>query len=238
MILLPAIDLYEKKGVRLFKGDYEKMTVYTEDPAGTAADIEAKGAAWIHLVDLEGARDGTTPNFDVVREICRTTGLKAEIGGGIRSMETIGKYLGAGAERVILGTKAVEDQGFLREALKRYGSHIAVGVDARGGMVATHGWTKTSTVEMIPFLESLRDLGVRTAICTDISRDGAMRGTNLDLYRRLCEIEGLDIIASGGVSSIEDIRSLKQMGLYGAILGRAMYTGAVDLQEALRIAKE
>ncbi len=238
MILLPAIDLYEKKGVRLFKGDYKKMTVYTEDPVGTAVMIGRKGASWIHLVDLEGARDGTTPNFDIVREICQRIGLKAEVGGGIRNMETIDKYLNAGVERVILGTKAVEDEAFLKEAVKKYGSHAAVGVDARNGMVATHGWTKTSNVEMISFLKSLREIGVQTVICTDISRDGAMKGTNLELYRKLCGIEGLSIVASGGVSSTEDILALKQMGLYGAILGKAMYTGAVDLEEALRLVKE
>ncbi len=238
MLLFPAIDLYDHKVVRLLKGDYQRMTVYSEDPLGTARQIEARGARWLHLVDLEGAKDGTTPNFDAVAAICRETSLQVEIGGGIRSMETIARYLEAGAARVILGTKAVTDPDFLQDALERFGGQIAVGVDARDGKVAVKGWLEVLDVDMFDFLTQLRDMGVQTAVVTDISRDGAMRGTNLPLYERLSRLEGIDITASGGVSSLEDIRALSGMKLYGAILGKAMYNGAVDLEDALAAAKE
>ncbi len=238
MLLFPAIDLYDHKVVRLLKGDYQRMTVYSADPLGTARQIEARGARWLHLVDLEGAKDGTTPNFDAVAAICRETSLQVEIGGGIRSMETIARYLEAGAARVILGTKAVTDPDFLQDALERFGGQIAVGVDARDGKVAVKGWLEVLDVDMFDFLTQLRDMGVQTAVVTDISRDGAMRGTNLPLYERLSRLEGIDITASGGVSSLEDIRALSGMKLYGAILGKAMYNGAVDLEDALAAAKE
>ncbi len=238
MLLFPAIDLYDKKVVRLLKGDYNKMTVYSEDPVATAKDIEAKGGKWLHLVDLEGAKDGTTPNFSVVETICRETGLSVEIGGGIRSVETIEKYLAAGVERVILGSKAVTDEAFLQEALTRFGKHIAVGVDAKDGKVAVHGWLDVLDVDMFDFLQHLVELKVDTVIVTDISRDGAMQGTNLALYERLSKLEDIQVTASGGVSDYEDLRALKKMGLYGAILGKAMYQGAVELSEALRIVND
>ncbi len=237
MILLPAIDLYEKKGVRLYKGRYEEMTVYTEDPVGFARSIEDKGASWLHVVDLEGARSGLTPNLDVIQKIVSSTGMKVECGGGIRSLKTIETYLSSGVSRVILGTKALEDPRFLKDALAAFGSAVAVGVDAKDGKVATHGWTNVTDMDAGSFILSLRDLGVETVIATDISRDGAMRGTNLDLYRTLCELEGIHIIASGGVSSLEDIRSLREIGAHGAILGKAMYTGAVQVEEAILAAE-
>ncbi len=238
MLLFPAIDLYDKKVVRLLKGDYAKMTVYSEDPVATAKDIEAKGGKWLHLVDLEGAKDGTTPNFSVVEAICRETGLSVEIGGGIRSMETIEKYLAAGVARVILGSKAVTDEAFLREALARFGNHIAVGVDAKDGRVAVHGWLDVLDVDMFDFLQHLVELKVDTVIVTDISKDGAMQGTNLALYEKLSGLKDIHVTASGGVSSYEDIRALKKMELYGAILGKAMYQGVVELSEALRIVND
>ncbi len=238
MLLFPAIDLYDKKVVRLLKGDYAKMTVYSADPVATAKDIEAKGGKWLHLVDLEGAKDGTTPNFSVVEAICRETGLSVEIGGGIRSMETIEKYLAAGVARVILGSKAVTDEAFLREALARFGNHIAVGVDAKDGKVAVHGWLDVLDVDMFDFLQHLVELKVDTVIVTDISKDGAMQGTNLALYEKLSRLEGINVTASGGVSGYEDIRALKKMELYGAILGKAMYQGVVELSEALRIVND
>ena len=237
MILLPAIDLYDGKGVRLYKGRYEEMTVYTEDPVSTAKEIEASGASWLHVVDLEGARDGTPVNLPVVQAIAEATSLSIEMGGGIRSLETIETILKAGVRRVILGTKALEDEAFLKEALHRYGSAIAVGVDARDGKVATHGWTTTSDVEAEAFIQHLSELGVETVIATDISKDGAMNGTNRQLYERLVQIP-IQIIASGGVSSLDDIAALRKTGVYGAILGKAMYTGAVDLKEGLRTAEE
>lgn len=237
MLLFPAIDLYDHKVVRLLKGDYQKMTVYSEDPVATARGIEADGGRWLHLVDLEGAKDGTTPNFDVVAAICNETKLQVEIGGGIRSLEMIERYLNAGVARVILGTKAVTDEDFLRDAVGRWGERIAVGVDAKDGKVAVKGWLEVLDVDMFDFLWKLRDIGVKTAIVTDISKDGAMKGTNLPLYERLSRIEGIDITASGGVSTLEDIRALRDMGLYGAILGKAMYNGAIELKDALAIAR-
>ncbi len=238
MLLFPAIDLYDKKVVRLLKGDYRQMTVYSEDPVATAVEIEAKGGKWLHLVDLEGAKDGTTPNFSVVEAICRETGLSVEIGGGIRSLETIEKYLNAGVARVILGSKAVTDEAFLKEALACFGSRIAVGVDARDGKVAVHGWLDVLDVDMFDFLQHLIELKVSTVIVTDISKDGAMQGTNLALYEKLSRLTGLQVTASGGVSSYEDLKALKAMKLYGAILGKAMYQGVIELDKALALVNE
>lgn len=235
MILLPAIDLYEGKAVRLYKGDYSQMTVYSDNPVEKAMEIQKSGARWLHLVDLEGARDGTAPNLPLVMNILKETELRLEVGGGIRSMEVIDKYLSAGVSRVILGTGAIESPDFLKEALVKYGDRIAVGTDARNGMLATHGWKRDSGISIEDYAASLRDMGVSTIIATDIGRDGAMMGTNLKLYSRLSKISGLQIIASGGVSSLSDIRMLRDMGIYGAILGKAMYTGAVDLSEALSL---
>ena len=237
MLLFPAIDLYDHKVVRLLKGDYQKMTVYSEDPVATARGIEAEGGRWLHLVDLEGAKDGTTPNFDVVAAICQETKLQVEIGGGIRSLEMIERYLNAGVARVILGTKAVTDENFLRDAVGRWGDRIAVGVDAKDGRVAVKGWVEVLDVDMFDYLWKLRSIGVKTAIVTDISKDGAMKGTNLPLYERLSRLDGIDITASGGVSTLEDIRALRDMGLYGAILGKAMYNGAIKLKDALAVAR-
>lgn len=237
MILLPAIDLYEKKAVRLLEGDYRKMTVYSDDPLSVAHDFAVQGAEWIHMVDLEGAREGTTPNLEVVAGIARNTSLSVEVGGGIRSMEVAGRYLEAGVARVILGTAAVTDEDFLREALRCYGDRIAVGVDLKDGYVAIKGWLETSAYTAEEFLGKMQKMGVRTVICTDISRDGAMRGTNLALYADLSRRYSLQLIASGGVSSLSDVRALAGMGLYGAIVGKAYYTGAISLREAIGVAK-
>ena len=237
MLILPAIDLYEGKAVRLLKGDYAQMTVYSEHPEEIAEDFKACGAEWIHMVDLEGARDGSTPNFDVVAGIAQNCGLKVEIGGGIRSMETVEKYLDAGVSRVILGTAAVKDAAFLKEAADRYGECIAVGADIRDGQIAIRGWTEVSGFTAMDFCRQMQQMGIRTLICTDIDKDGAMKGTNHELYRQLSEELELDIVASGGVSSLEDVRRLREQGLYGAIIGKAYYTGAVDLREAIEVAK-
>ncbi len=237
MILFPAIDLYEKKAVRLYKGDYTQMTVYSEDPVSVAADFKRAGATHIHLVDLEGAKSGETPNLSVVSAIARTSGLFSEIGGGIRSMETVSRYLSAGVSRVILGTAAVRDPAFLREAVETYGERVAVGVDIRDGRVAIHGWTETTKLDVYDFCREMQTIGVKTVICTDISKDGAMQGTNRALYRELSRRFSIDFVASGGVSSLDDIRALRDMGLYGAIVGKAYYTGAIDLREALEVAK-
>ena len=234
MILLPAIDLYEKKVVRLTRGDYAQMTVYNDDPVAQAKLFQEAGAQWLHTVDLEGAKDGSTPNYSVIEAICKDTSLKVEIGGGIRSLDTIQKYLDAGVERVILGTKAVTDPAFLEESLDKFGSHIAVGGDIKDGKIAIKGWLETAQDSVEDFFTKLCKLGVSTVICTDVSKDGMLAGTNVDLYRQLSQKFSLDLIASGGVSSQEDLTRLKALGLYGAILGKALYTGALDLKTALK----
>ena len=233
MILLPAIDLYDRKAVRLYKGDYQNMTVYSENPIEIARDFEKSGAGFIHMVDLEGARDGTTPNIAIVQQVAQETNLFVEIGGGIRSMDTVERYLAAGVSRVILGTAAVKDPAFLKEAVRKYGEKIAVGADVKDGKIAIKGWLETADVTLDAFLAQMEAIGVKNVICTDISKDGAMRGTNLALYKALSGKYALDITASGGVSTMEDVRQLRAMDLYGAIIGKAYYTGAIDLKEAL-----
>ena len=236
MILFPAIDLIGGKAVRLFKGDYAQMTVYSDHPEEIAKDFKAQGASAIHIVDLEGAKSGDTPNFDSVLKIKNASGLFCEIGGGIRSMEVVEKYLSAGVDRVILGTAAVEDESFLREAVAKYGKRIAVGADLKDGYIATKGWLKKSAVTADEFFLKMQEIGVDTVICTDISKDGAMQGTNRDLYKELSEKYKVNITASGGVSSMEDIRALRAMELYAAIIGKAYYTGAINLKEAVEAA--
>ena len=237
MLIFPAIDLYGGKAVRLYKGNYQNMTVYSDDPLSVARDFVAAGATCIHMVDLEGARDGTTPNLAIVRDIASKTPLFTEIGGGIRSMETVRAYLEAGVDRVILGTAAVTDPEFLRTALAEYGERIAVGVDIKDGKVAIKGWLETAEDDALTFCGKMQALGVRTIISTDISKDGAMMGANHELYRTLSERFDLQIVASGGVSSIEDVKRLRALDLYGAIIGKAYYTGAIDLKEAIEVAK-
>ena len=237
MLILPAIDLYDKKAVRLYKGDYNEMTVYSNNPIEIARKFQQCGATFIHMVDLEGAKNGTTPNIDEVRKVVDYTDLKVEIGGGIRDEETVQKYIDLGVERVILGTAAVTDDEFLRRMVAKYKSAIAVGVDLKDGYVAIKGWTEKSQLTADEFFSHLSDIGVKTVICTDISKDGAMQGTNRELYKELSEKYTMDIFASGGVSSIDDIKALKEMNLYGAILGKAYYIGAVDLKEAVEVAK-
>ena len=237
MYIYPAIDLYGGKAVRLYKGDYAQMTVYSDDPVSVAKDFAAAGASHIHLVDLEGAKIGKPANLATIAKIVETTGLFAEVGGGIRDMETVDSYLAIGVSRVILGTAAVKDPDFLQAALAKYGEKIAVGVDLKDGFVAIKGWTETSDLKAEDFFEKMQNLGVRTIICTDISRDGAMKGTNRELYRALSEKFLIDLIASGGVSSMEDVRALVAMKLHGAIIGKAYYIGAVNLKEAVEAAK-
>ena len=235
MIIYPAIDLYEGKAVRLYKGDYAEMTVYSDNPPEIAKDFAAAGATHIHVVDLEGAKDASTPNFDTVLAIKAACGAFVEIGGGIRDDETVAKYLDAGIDRVILGTAAVKDPDFLRRAVDKYGDRIAVGIDVRDGYVAIKGWTELSDYRLEEFARMMQDIGVKTIICTDISRDGAMRGTNRELYKQLSESLDVDITASGGVSTLEDVEALAALGIHGAIIGKAYYTGAIDLAEAVAI---
>lgn len=237
MIILPAIDLLGRKAVRLLKGDYNQVTVYSDSPLEVAEKFKSLGATHIHMVDLDGAKYGTAPNMDIVAEVAEKTGLFIEIGGGIRSIETVKKYIDAGISRVILGTAAICDEDFLKEAVKAYGEKIAVGADVKDGKIAVKGWLEQSDVTLDEFFLKMQYLGVKNIICTDISRDGAMRGTNLELYRELSAKYSLDITASGGVSSIEDVKRLREMNLYGAIIGKAYYTGAVDLKEAIEVAR-
>lgn len=237
MLIYPAIDLYGGKAVRLYKGDYAQMTVYNDDPAKVAADFQKNGAACIHMVDLEGAKAGTTPNLATVCRVKEQTGLFCQVGGGIRSMEVVSRYLDAGLDRVILGTAAVTDPDFAKAAVDAYGEKIAIGVDIKDGFVAVKGWTEKSSLEAFAFCHQMERIGIRTLICTDISKDGAMQGPNAALYERLSGELGMQIIASGGVSSLEDIRRLASMKLHGAIVGKAYYTGAVDLREAIEVAK-
>jgi len=237
MLIFPAIDLMNGEAVRLYQGDYAQKTVYNPDPAAVARDFRAAGAEWVHLVDLDGAKSGETPNLDTVCRLKAESGLRCEIGGGIRSMGTVDAYLSAGLDRVILGTAAVSNPDFLKEAVGKYGEKIAVGVDIKDGCVAVKGWTESSGLDAFDFCETLQNLGVATVICTDISKDGAMQGTNRALYRALSEKFTMNFTASGGVSSMEDVRALRALGLYGAIIGKAYYTGAIDLREALEAAK-
>lgn len=237
MNIFPAIDLYDGKAVRLFKGDYAQMTVYSDDPASIAADFAAQGAKFIHVVDLEGAKTGETPNLESVLAIKSTSGLFCEIGGGIRSMNVVDRYLSAGLDRVILGTAAVRDETFVRAAVAKYGDRIAVGADIKDGYVAVKGWTETTDLTLETFCANMQQIGVKTIICTDISKDGAMMGTNLALYRSLSERFLMQFVASGGVSTLEDVKRLAEMKLYGAIIGKAYYTGSIDLSQAIEVAK-
>ena len=230
--------MYDKKAVRLYKGDYSNMTVYSDDPVSVALDFEKQGAKYVHLVDLEGAKLGTTPNIDVVEKIVKSTSLFVEIGGGIRNMEVLDRYFSVGVSRCILGTAAVSDAEFLSAAVKRYGEKIAVSADVKDGYVAIKGWVEKSEYTLDAFLEMLTDVGVRTVILTDISKDGAMRGTNRELYKRVSEKYGIDFIASGGVSSMDDVSALAELGIYGAIIGKAYYVGAINLSDAIKEAKK
>ena len=237
MVIYPAIDLFDGKAVRLFKGDYQQMTIYNDKPAEVALDFRKQGAKSMHLVDLEGAKKGVPTNQDTIKEIVKAFDGFVELGGGIRSMETVKFYLEAGINRVILGTAAVKDPDFLEQAIKQYGEKIAVGVDIKEGYVAINGWLDKSQVSAEDFFQQMTDLGVKTIICTDISRDGAMQGANIELYKSLSENYPIDIIASGGVSSMEDIVALRDMNLHGAIVGKAYYVGAINLEQAILEAK-
>lgn len=236
MLIFPAIDLYEGKAVRLLRGDYNQMTVYSDNPIEMVRDFEAQGASCLHVVDLEGAKSGTTPNLDLIRSLKAQTSLFTEVGGGIRNMETVKKYIDAGVDRVILGTAAVKDPAFAEEAARTYGVKIAVGVDIKDGQVAIHGWTETSGLDAFDFCKKMQAMGIQTLICTDISKDGAMQGTNHELYKRLSEELDLQIVASGGVSSMEDVKKLAALNLYGAIIGKAYYTGAIVIEDAVKAA--
>lgn len=238
MELFPAIDLCGGKAVRLLRGDYDKMTIYSDSPVGTAKSFKQAGAEFLHLVDLDGAKSGGTQNLDTISEIVGQCGLKVEIGGGIRDISTVEKYIQMGAFRVILGTAALTDPVFLEQAVKLFGDKIAVGADLKDGFVATHGWTQKSEVSGFDFCERLQSIGVKTLICTDIAKDGAMQGVNSQLYRDLKTRVNIDIIASGGVTTVEDLLTLSEIGVAGAILGKSIYTGSIDLKSAIEAVKK
>lgn len=238
MKIFPAIDLKGGRVVRLTQGDYGRVTQYAVEPEEAARSFVEAGAKYVHIVDLDGAKDGTTANLATVARVLRDGRLFAEVGGGIRDRARIEAYLAAGASRVILGTAAVNDRAFLEEAVKAYGARVAVGVDARDGRVAVDGWQTVTALDGVEFCQRLRDMGVATVIYTDIARDGAMRGVNLEIYRTLLGIEGLEIVASGGVSTLEDVRALREMGTPAAIVGKALYSGALNLADVLKEAEE
>ncbi len=237
MKIFPAIDIFDGKAVRLYKGNYNSMTIYSSDPVGVSERFKESGAEYIHVVDLQGAKDGESKNLHIVEEIIKKTALFVQIGGGIRNMDSIKRCLDAGVSRVILGTSAVTDEKFLATAISEYNDKIAVGADIKDGYVAIKGWTENSALSYDEFFEKMVDVGVKTMICTDISRDGAMKGTNLGLYGELKKYKEINVIASGGVSSLDDVTALKNIGVYGAIIGKAYYTGAVDLKKAIEVAK-
>lgn len=238
MLIFPAIDIKEGRAVRLFQGDFSEVTVYADDPAAVARGFAEKGAKHLHVVDLDGALGGDTANFDVVARVAKSVDMFIEVGGGIRDEERIKRYLGIGASRVILGTAAVRDFDFTARMARKYGGAVAVGVDARDGAAAVSGWTEKTDVDGFELCARLFGAGVKTVIYTDISRDGAERGANLAAYRRLAQIEGLEVIASGGISSLGEIKELKKIGARAAVLGKALYTGAIDLSDALAAARE
>lgn len=237
MLIYPAIDLYEGQAVRLYKGDYNQKTVYSDNPVEIALDFKASGATHMHIVDLEGAKAGKPKNFELIKKIKEESNLFTEVGGGIRTLEIIDMYVNAGIDRVILGTAAVSQKGFVEEAVAKYGDKIAVGVDIKDGFVAIKGWTEKSELNAIDFCKKMEECGVSTIISTDISKDGAMIGTNRELYKTLSQTTKVNIIASGGVSTIDDVKALSEQNLYGAIIGKAYYTKAIDLKRAIEVAK-
>ena len=234
MIIFPAIDLFEGKAVRLLRGDYARMTVYSEDPVGVAVGFKEAGAVAAHIVDLEGARDGKPANFNIIKRTASETGLEIQVGGGIRSVEIIDRYLKAGVRRVIIGTAAVSEPGFLADIAGIYGDAIAVGVDIKDGLVAIKGWTEVSDIDAGSFCRTVEELGIHTIICTDISKDGMLSGTNMELYATLRKELKINIIASGGITTLEEIATLQKLGIDGAILGKALYSGSIELSQALQ----
>lgn len=237
MEIFPAIDIRNGNVVRLTEGDYNRMTVYGSSPLEMAETFIKKGAKNLHMVDLDGAKDGAPVNFDVIKSVSETGKLFTEVGGGIRDEKRIEDYLSLGVNRVILGTVAVRNFKFVEESVKKYGDKIAVGVDARDGKVAVSGWLETTEIDSLDFCRKLRDAGVKTVIYTDISKDGTLSGTNLEIYEKLTEIKGLDVIASGGITFEDEIKKLASMNTYGAIVGKAVYAGKLDLERVLKIAK-
>lgn len=239
MKLYPAIDLRNGQVVRLTQGDYDKMTVYGTDPCAQARQFVAAGAKYLHVVDLDGAKDGTLSNYDTIAALAKQGGLYIEVGGGIRTEERIAKYLSLGVGRCILGSVAVTDFEFTARMLQKYGDQIAVGVDAKDGFVAIHGWKEVSAEKGVDFCKRLEAAGCKAIIYTDIACDGAMQGTNLALYRQLsAEVPGVEFTASGGISSEAELLELERMGVAAAILGKSLYTGALDLARCVQLVQK
>lgn len=236
MIIFPAIDLKDGKVVRLHQGDYDQMTIYSEEPLAVARTFKEAGATHLHVVDLDGARGGTPENYKVVERLIQSSGLEVQVGGGIRTQDRIETYLNLGAKRVILGTAAVTDPAFLMSMVGLFDEAIAVGVDVKDGLAAINGWEQTTAINGVEFCKTLVDIGVKTVIYTDIAKDGGLQGTNLEAYRELAQIQGLNIIASGGISFEEEIVELNDL-VYGAILGKALYSGMLDLANCIRLTK-
>ncbi len=237
MQIFPATDILGGKVVRLTKGDYNQVKIYADSPAEMALEFMKDGATNLHMVDLDGAKDGAPVNFEAIREAAKIKDLFIEVGGGIRDMKRVEDYLSLGVKRVILGTAAIRNYPFVEEAVKEFGNAIAVGVDAKDGFVAVSGWQETTSVKSVEFCKKLRDTGVSTVIYTDISKDGMLSGTNLEVYGELSEIKGLDIVASGGITFINEIEKLRDMNIYGAIVGKAVYEGKLSLKDALKAAE-
>lgn len=237
MIIYPAIDIKDGKCVRLLQGKFSDVTVYSDNPAGMAMRFVQSGAEYLHVVDLDGAKLGEPQNISVIGSIAARAGIPLQVGGGIRTIETMELVLAKGIKRVILGTSAVNDQDIAKKAALRFGGNLAVAVDARDGMVAVEGWAMTSSFTAISFAKKMEEIGVKVIIYTDISRDGMLKGPNLKAMEEMVKAVGIEVIASGGVSSVRDIKNLKKVGVAGAIIGKALYTGDIDLREAIAAAK-
>lgn len=237
MIIYPAIDIKDGRCVRLVQGKFNDVTVYSDHPVDMAVKFEQMGAQYLHVVDLDGARLGQPQNIAVVSEMAVRLGIPIQLGGGIRTIETMEIILCKGIERIILGTSAVNDQELVKKAVQSFGNNLAVAIDAKDGLVAIEGWAKTSSFTAVGFAKKMEELGAKVIIYTDISRDGMLKGPNLKAMEEMVKAVKIDVIASGGVTNIQDIKNLKDIGVSGAIVGKALYTGDVDLKEAIEIAK-
>ncbi len=237
MLIFPAIDLIDGEAVRLYKGEYDKKTTYSKNPIDVAKEFERLGAKYIHVVDLDGAKNGETPNLEIIKKIKKETSLFVEVGGGIRNLDTVKKYVDSGIDRVIIGTAAVKDPKFLKEAVDLYKDKVSVGIDCKEGYVAIKGWLETTSLDIDTFMMKMINVGIKHVIVTDISKDGAMEGTNLKMYESLSKKYDIDITASGGVSSIDDVKALKKLNMYAAIIGKAYYIGEINLSEAIEVSK-
>lgn len=233
MLIFPAIDIHNQTCVRLYKGDFATAQKVAEDPLETANSFREAGAQWLHMVDLDGAKTGSPQNREIFVTVAKESGLKLELGGGIRDIQTVSYYLEQGISRVILGSAAVKDPSFVKEAVKKYGERIAVGIDAKNGMVAAEGWLSTSDVHFLDLARQMEAIGVACLIFTDISKDGTLSGPNLEQLAAINEAVSCDVIASGGVTNLSDIKALKELGLYGAICGKSIYQGTLSLKEAI-----